>query len=331
MIEGYNNKIPLYNGKTKLTTTSTPSFIYFGGVYYGGVYNTNVFKYNQANVIWEKAYNTGATSGPGGTVVNAICADLGGYVFIGAGSNATSPFPGRSLVKYDTNGNALIYATSSSSIWAMEADSQNNIILCGGGGIYKYDTNLNQIWSGTSSAQFNRLNFTTSGDIVASSTDGTVVKLNTNGTCLMDKYYTYSNIYSSCVDSNNNIWIGHQAAGSGASNLRKHDSNGNLLASYYIGPGGSSDIVYNLTADTSGYIYVNSNAYLYKVSGTGSTVWSYNPGAGGNPYTKSLVYKSGYIYFLTNSYPSFKVYDTSGTLSLSFDLPQAATINVQPI
>jgi hypothetical protein len=227
----------------------------------------------------------------------------------------------------------------------MESDSQNNIVFCGsvtipsaGKSIYKYDTDFNQIWSfGTSSpagnANFNRINFTTSGDIVASSFNGTVVKLNSSGTCLMSKYYTYTygNIYSSCVDSNNNIWVGVQG---GMSNLYKYDSGGNLLSSYFIGPGSPSasavDIVYDLVADTSGYIYVSSNAYLYKVSGTGSIVWSQNPGANGSPYTKSLVYKNGYIYFLTNSIPRFKVYDTSGTLSLSFDV-ERTTINVQPI
>jgi hypothetical protein len=321
MIEGYNNKIPLYNGKTKLTTTSTPGFIYFGAQYYGGIWNTNVFKFNQSSLIWQKAYNIGATSGPGGTTIDAICADSAGYVWIAASNR---------LVKYDTDGNALIYATSS-SISTMEADSQNNIVALAGS-IYKYDTNSNQIWSfATSSVSFNRLNFTTSGDIIASSGDGSLVKLNSSGVCLMYKYYAYTSIYSSCVDLNNNIWIGHQAAGLGASNLRKHDSNGNLLASYYIGPGGYSDIVWELTAGESGYIYVSSNAWLYKVSATGSVIWSQNPGAPGNISGKCLVYKNGYVNMLSGGYPTFKSYNTSGTLSFDLDFEQATTINVQPI
>lgn len=331
MIEGYNNKIPLYNGKTKFTTTSTPSFIYFGGQYYGGVYNTNIFKYNQSSIIWEKAYNIGATSGPGGTYINAICADSSGYLWTASGLSDTDAYR---IVKYDTDGTALIYGTSSSPVYAIETDSQNNIVLCGGNSaglsIYKYDTNFNQIWSfGTSSTSFNRLNFTTSGDIVASSTIGNVVKLNSNGTCLMSKSYAYNGgVYSSCVDSSGNIWLGAQG---GTYNLYKHDSNGNLLSSYYIGPG-STDIVYELTADTSGYIYASSNAYLYKVSSTGSTIWSYNPGAPASvPRTKCLVYKNGYIHLLSNSSPKFKVYNTSGALSFSFDIVQANTVNVQPI
>jgi hypothetical protein len=328
MIEGYNNKIPLYNGKTKFTTTPTPSFIYFGGVYYGGIWNTNVFKFNESDLIWQKAYNTGATSGLGGTIIDAICADFSGYVWIADGTN---------LVKYDTDGNALIYGTSSSSINSIESDTENNIIFCGshvsGSSIHKYDSNFNKLWSfGTSSTAFNRLNLTSSGDIVASSTGGTVVRLNKNGTCLMSKYYDYTSIYSSCVDLSNNIWIGHQAAGTGASNLRKHDSNGNLLASYYIGPGGSSDIVWELTAGESGYIYVSSNAWLYKVSATGSVIWSQNPGAPNNtPNGRCLVYKNGYVNLLSNSSPAFKSYDTSGTLLFDLYFEQATTINVQPI
>jgi len=325
MIEGYNNKIPLYNGLSKSTLTSTPSFIYFGGTYFNPFYPTNIFKYNLSSLVWSKKYDV-----TGGTSINAVCADLSGYVWAAADNKA--------VIKYDSDGNALIYGTSSSLIYSMDSDSQNNIVLCGthvsGSSIYKYDTNFNQIWSfgtgsGATIANFNRLNITTSGDIIASAPTGTVVRLNKNGTCLMSKDLSASNVYSSCVDSDGNIWIGLNG---GTYNLLKHDSNGNLLSSYYIGPG-TEDIVFEIAGGESGYIYVVSNAYLYKVSTTtGSVVWSKNPGAPINTlYGRCLVYKNGYICFLSNSTPTFKMYNTSGSLVTSFGVDSGTSINVQPI
>lgn len=327
MIEGYNNKIPLYNGVSKSTSTSTPSFIYFTGLYFNPNYPTNIFKYNLSSLVWSKKYDvTGVPSGAG-TSINAICADLSGYVWIAADN--------KDIIKYDSDGNTLIYGTSSSLVYSMDSDTQNNIIFCGtdvsGSSIHKYDTNFNKLWSfGTASTTFKKLNVTTSGDIVASSTNGTVVKLNKNGTCLMSKTLSSVFLYSSCVDSSGNIWTGSSPV-SATYNLFKHDSNGNLLSSYYIGPG-TEDVVYELTADESGYIYVSSNAYLYKVSATGSVVWSKNPGAPINtPDGRCLVYKNGYICFLTNSSQSFKMYNTSGTLVTSFAVDNGTSVNLQPI
>jgi len=327
MIEGYNNKIPLYNGKSKSTSTVTPRFIYFGGEYFVGY--DNIYKYSQTgSLIWSEFYNVGLTSSSGfGTQISGISSDYSGYVW--TITYTTNPSTRYNLIKYDSDGQMLIYGTSSSRLYGIDIDTQNNIVVCGsdsgGKSVYEYDSNLQLLWSfGTSSRTHTSVKNISTGVIVTSS-NGYVTKLSSSGVHQWSTSISASAILCCCEDSSGNIWVGGSV--NGGVNVFKISSSGTLTSSYYMGPGTTDDVI-GITSDTSGYVYVASNAYLYKIDSSGSIIWSKNPGSGVT-YKRFLVFNDGFIYIQTNSSPSLKVYNTSGTQTQTLDMTFGDTINIQ--
>lgn len=322
MIEGFNNKIALYNGRTKFTTTSTPYFIYSGGEYAIGI--DNIYKYNGSSLIWSKAYNTGSAGLY--TQIWGISSDLAGYTYI-ISYTPTSPQVYK-LLRYDTDGSEVISITSSRILYGVTTDIQNNAIVCGSQvsnkSVIKYDTQLNEIWSfGTASfGPYTSVNLDSSENVILTANGGQVTKLNALGVAQWTTTASSGALYSSCIDSSGNIWVSGNYNASNK-NLFKLSSSGTLLSSYYIGAGGSETAT-QVVAGESGYIYVSSGSSLYKLDLTATQIWVRTPGA--SSIKRSLVFSNSLIYLKSSS--SVYVYNTSGSLLNTYSI-YGETMNIQ--
>lgn len=326
MIEAYNNRIAIYNGKTKSTSTATPAFIYASGQYYPA-YN-NVYKFGTSSTILAKSYGTGATGF--GTYVSSIIANRRGEFYA---SSIDSPNP-TTLIKYDVDGNILATASNSSVIYSLYLNSDNSFVACGnfyyysGEGVnksvYKYDENLNMQWSYVSSKLYQKVITDSSNNSYLVSSDGYVTKLNSSGVQQFSNSISTTTLYAIGIDTSNNIWVG--GITSGGNNVFKLNSSGTLLSSYAIN---SSNQVDGIVCDTAGYIYVSVGNELNKIDSSGAIIWTKTPGSANTLY-RSMYIKNDLIYRNNTSIGKIEIFNTSGTIIGGPSVGNISSISVQP-
>lgn len=248
----------------------------------------------QYDTAWVRFYN-GPTNGADDG--NAIAVDRAGNVYVAGPSVGSGTGQDYCVVKYAPNGNIRWTAryngpaNSTDVAAAVAVDSSGNVYVTGNAignagnndiVTVKYDSSGVQQWvavyagPGNSHDYANQIAIDHRGDIVVSgyawntNYDYVVIKYRNDGLPLWWAYYngpanSTDLCYSLAIDAANCVVIaGTSSASSGGYDYAtvKYDQDGNLLwARRYNGTGNSSDIVYSVTTDPAGNVYVSGLSY----------------------------------------------------------------------
>ena len=277
------------------------------------------------NKVWEDTYKGSAG---GNDVPASLWCDSNGNLYVAATIIDTISVSNLSVLCYDTNGNIkwtfrhdTLYTFS--SVYAMEMDSDGNLILAGtqvtpglsstDGLIVKIDTLGNLIWAATYDSDSTLTNdsefyncLTLYGTEIFAAGMGLnnciTSKFNSNGTLAWSKVYSNTTNRDSAAaiinDALGNVYVAnaaYQFSGSDIS-LVKYSNQGNeIWAKKYSPPVGTDDLPSDLAIDDSANVYLtghitltyttNFNFITLKYDSAGNLKWnaSFTDSLGNSP------------------------------------------------
>ena len=295
-----------------------------------GAQDAILLRFNKDGTLqWQLKY----ASTTGDDTFNAVATDSSGNVYVAGTWTYADYQSGLVIYKFDSAGTSLASpinyrATYLVSPADIAIDSSGNIfIVCASDlsssgymsvGVYKLNgSTLNPVWVRTlyiamflddsTGVAGTGLSIDPSGNIFVIArghwiTDNwgngaIVVKMNTSGSVLWQKYLTSSNTATgtkSCTDSSGNVYVaGYYTESSTLAFLAKFDTNGNLLWQRSVANPAWSAYGTDCCLDPSGNVYLSgytnvtggSAAFLVKYDSAGTALWQ-------RSFTQSGVYLS---------------------------------------
>jgi hypothetical protein len=141
------------------------------------------------------------------------------------------------------------------------------------GNLYKLDSDGNEVWGyAEHNNDVTAITADSNGYVYSGDMDNEIHKIDIDGNNVWKNTYNSDTILSLALDSNGNVYAASDCY------LRKFDSDGNYVWSYYAG---SYNYIYSIAVDIDGYIYAGtSKDEVHKIDSNGDNVWTYTEHSG---------------------------------------------------